>query len=144
MVIKSSDCFEILRVINKMEIKKELINTIMEIIKVQTKAEKIQARLLNMAEAEGKEIREVVEENITIAEQFDDLNGEVQAKGLEMIFIIVENIPKAEQEVYKLLAKLNDCTVKDVKEWEGEKLIEAIKEIIFNEGFQRFFSSLMK
>lgn len=144
MVIKSSDCFEILRVINKMEVKKELINTIMDIIKLQTKIEKVQNKLLSISKTEEKEIKQVVEENIILAEQLEELSGEEQAKGLGIIFTIVENIPKAEQEVYKLIAKLNDCTIKEVKEWECEKLIENIKEIVFNEGFQRFFSSLMK
>lgn len=144
MIITSSDCFEILRVINKMEIKKDLIKSIIEIVKVKTKADKVQGKLLAIAEKEEKEIRQVVEENIILAENFENLDSEMKENMLVIIFTIIENIPKAEQEVYKVLSKLNNCPVKEVKEWEADKLILAIKEIVTNESFQRFFSSMTK
>lgn len=144
MIITSSDCFEILRVINKMEIKKDLIKSIIEIVKVKTKADKVQGKLLAIAEKEEKEIRQVVEQNIVLAENFENLDSEMKENMLEIIFTIIENIPKAEQEVYKVLSKLNNCPIKEVKEWEADKLILAIKEIATNESFQRFFSSMTK
>lgn len=144
MIITSGDCFEILRVINKMEIRKELIKSIVEIVKVQAKVDKVQTKLLAIAEKEEKEIRQVVEENINLAEKLESFNSEMQENVLEIIFTIIENIPKAEQEVYKVLSKLNNCPIKEVKEWEADKLIIVIKEIATNESFQRFFSSMTK
>lgn len=144
MIITSSDCFEILRVINKMEIKKDLIKSIIEIVKVQAKVDKVQGKLLAIAQKEEKELRQVVEENIDLAEKFENLDSEMKENMIEIVFTIVENIPKAEQEVYKVLSKLNNCPIKEVKEWEADKLILAIKEIATSESFQRFFSSMTK
>lgn len=144
MKITSKDCFSILQVINKMNIKKELIETILEIAKVETKVKKIQDTLLGIAEKEGKDIKEVVQENIELSEKYDNLGREIQAKGFELIFLFIENLPKAEKEVYTTLSKIYGVTVKEVEAWEGDKLIEAIKEIATNQAFQRFFSSLMK
>lgn len=144
MKITSKDCFSILQVINKMNIKKELIETILEIAKVETKVKKIQDTLLGIAEKEGKDIKEVVQANIELSEKYDNLGREIQAKGFELIFLFIENLPKAEKEVYTTLSKIYGVTVKEVEAWEGDKLIEAIKEIATNQAFQRFFSSLMK
>lgn len=144
MKITSKDCFSILQVINKMNIKKELIETILDIAKVETKVKKIQDTLLGIAEKEGKDIKEVVQANIELSEKYDNLGREIQAKGFELIFLFIENLPKAEKEVYTTLSKIYGVTVKEVEAWEGDKLIEAIKEIATNQAFQRFFSTLMK
>lgn len=144
MILKSSDCFEILRVINKMEVKKDIIDSIIKITGLTKRLEKVQAKMLGLAATEEKTNKEICEENPDLVIEFDNLEEQIQGMGMEIIFTIVENIPKAEQEVYKVLAKIYETTVKEVKEWEADKLITSIKDIIGNESFKRFFTSIMK
>lgn len=144
MILKSSDCFEILRVINKMEVKKDIIDSIIKITGLTKRLEKVQAKMLGLAATEEKTNKEICEENPDLVIEFDNLEEQIQGMGMEIIFTIVENIPRAEQEVYKVLAKIYETTVKEVKDWEADKLITSIKDIIGNESFKRFFTSIMK
>ena len=144
MILKSSDCFEVLRVINKMEAKKDIIDTIIKITNASKKLDVVQGKLINSAKTEEKTHKEICEENPKLVIEIDNLEGKIQGLGMEIVFTIIENIPKAEQEVYKVLAKMHETTVKEVKEWEADKLITSIKDIIGNESFKRFFTSIMK
>lgn len=144
MELKSVDCFEMLRIINKMDVKKDIIDILVKITGLNKKLEKVQRGLLEIAEKENKTTKEVCSENVEMVLEFDKLEGQIQGLGMEIVFVIIENIPYAETEVYKLLARMNNITVKDVKEWDAEKLINEVKEIIANESFKRFFTSIMR
>lgn len=144
MELKSVDCFEMLRIINKMDVKKDIIDILVKITGLNKKLEKVQRGLLEIAEKENKTTKEVCSENVEMVLEFDKLEGQIQGLGMEIVFVIIENIPYAEAEVYKLLARMNNITVKDVKEWDAEKLINEVKEIIANESFKRFFTSIMR
>lgn len=144
MELKSVDCFEMLRIINKMDVKKDIIDILVKITGLNKKLEKVQRGLLEIAEKENKTTKEVCSENVEMVLEFDKLEGQIQGLGMEIVFVIIENIPYAETEVYKLLARMNNIAVKDVKEWDAEKLINEVKEIIANESFKRFFTSIMR
>lgn len=145
MVIKTGECFEILRIINKMGIKKDIIKIIKDFLKINMKAQKLQNDLLKIAEQKfDGDIDKAVENNLVLAEEYDNATNEQNGLGIEGMFLIVESMPLAENEMVKLIAKLNNVSVGEVKEYEVDVLIEKIKEIIMCESFQRFFSSMMK
>lgn len=145
MKILTTDCFEILKIINKMGIKKEIVKLIKEFLKTNMKVRKLQANLLKIAEKKFKgDIEKAVENNLVLAEEYDNALSDQSGLGMEGIFLIVESMPLAQNETIKLIAKLNGTTTEEVEGYEADVLIEKIKEIIMCESFQRFFSSMMK
>lgn len=145
MIIQTGECFEILRIINKMGIKKDIIKIIKDFLKVNMKVQKLQSNLLKIAEKKFKgDINKAVENNLVLAEEYDNATSEQSGLGIEGVFLVVESMPLAENELVKLISKLNNVTVEEVKAYEVDVLIEKVKEILMCESFQRFFSSLVK
>lgn len=60
---------------------------------------------------------------------------------------IIEGLPKAEKEIYSLLASVSGVSVKEVKELEIDEFLEMVVEFIKKEEFKSFFkvaSTLIK
>lgn len=145
MKILTSDCFELIRIINKMGIKKDLVKLIKELIKVSTKVTKLQTNLLSIAEKKYKgDIEKAVTNNLELAETFDNAQAEQSGLAVEGVFLVVESIPNAENEVKRIISKLYNVTLEEVENYEADELIEKVQGIIASESFQRFFSSIAK
>lgn len=145
MKILTSDCFEIMRIITKMGIKKDLINFIKALFKVNNNVEKIQTILIKIAnEKFDGDIEKAVSENIELAEKHEKAIEEQSGLAMEGVFLIVEHMPHAETDIKKIIARLNGVTLKEVEKYEADELINKIMEIVKSESLMRFFSSMTK
>lgn len=143
IVVKTAECFEILRIINKMNIKKDLIELFQRLMKVGAKVGKYERELIVLAEKKYKnDRRKAVENNIELAEKYDGASMEQNSLGLEALLLVGEHIPNAENEVKQLIAKVHNISIEEVEEFEAFELIEKVKDIIMCQSFTRFFSSL--
>lgn len=145
IVVKTAECFEILRIINKMQIKKDLIELFQRLMKIGAKVGKYERELLELAEKKYKnDRRKAVANNIELAEKYDNATMEQNSLGLEALLLVGENIPNAESEVKRLIAKVHNISMEEVEEFEAFELIEKVKDIIMCQSFARFFSSISK
>ena len=62
-------------------------------------------------------------------------------KSIEFVNLIIENIDKAEQEVYQLLANYSDKTVDEIENQDLFDTLDEIKELITDERLINFFKS---
>ena len=60
--------------------------------------------------------------------------------GINVIFKLVEAIPNAEKEVYKVLSEIYDKDIKEIETQSLEETIEQIKGILQCDSFKYFFS----
>lgn len=139
MRLNTMQCVALIKLINKMELKKDLLDLINKTIKLHTKTEQIQKTMLRMCEEQGKEIKQIVAENEGLAIELDNTTMEIQSITIEGVFTIVEAIPRAENEVYKVVADIKDMNIKDVKEAEGSLLVDFFMDVAKSETFKRFF-----
>ena len=69
-----------------------------------------------------------------------DNNAETQTKlGLELMSCVVSKLWRAEQEVYELLAELNDRPVQEIKNLEIDEIVELLKELVQKGIVEAFF-----
>lgn len=59
--------------------------------------------------------------------------------GINLILLLVENYHKAEKDVHKLLASLNDATVKEIEELPLAEMIGMLKDLRKDDSFTAFF-----
>lgn len=143
--VLTPECFEILRIIGKMGIKKELVKLFKDLMNLSVRISKYEQELLEIADKKYKgDKRKAVSNNLDLATKYDEATAEQSVIGLEALFLIGENIPQAEQEVKRLIAKVHEMKMEEVEELEAFDLIDKIKEIVMCDSFARFFTSMAK
>ena len=152
MNLNTKQGMQLIRIIKKMEIQDELTNTIDEIFENQQKEENAYKKLSNLIVLEYPNYNELEEEERKkISKEFLDKNEELSKKisevqsnnaklGVNLIFKLVEAIPKAEKEVYKVLSEIYDKDIKEIETQSLEETIEQIKGILQCDSFKYFFS----
>lgn len=83
-------------------------------------------------------------ENEDIRVQRNRLSEEQQGCLFEIVYLIIEGIPRAEDLFYKTIADIKGLDVEVVKGTDGAETVEIIKEIINSETFMGFFKLTMK
>lgn len=150
MKITSKQAFSLLRIIEKMELKKDLIEAMNEQMKLEKKLNEAQKELRELAEEKGikditeEEVKVLFEEDKELKIRFAEIQQEQQVKGLELLFLILEKLPHAEKEVYTFLSKVYDIPVKELEELEFDEVATMIKNVVGSESFQRFFTLILK
>lgn len=147
MQINTQQCISILKFINKMEIKKELIEGIKRMVRLNNESEIINQTIIDKLGENRKDIKEVAKfliENEDIRNKKDDIEGEKQEILFNIVFLIIEGIPKAEDIFYKTIADIKGTDVNTVKGLDGAETVGFLKEIINSETFKGFFSLTMK
>lgn len=59
--------------------------------------------------------------------------------GKQFLFMVIENLYLAEQEIIELLAQCSLKTYEEISELSFNELVEMIKELFSSEDFQSFF-----
>ena len=74
-------------------------------------------------------------------EKGDTLNASVGfAVVMDIVSIIVGNLPKAEKEIYSFLASISNQTVQQIQDMEMVEFIGMIKDVVTKEEFKDFFN----
>lgn len=71
----------------------------------------------------------------------EDVNASVGiAVTLDIVSVIVGNLPKCEKEIYSFLASLSGLKVSDLENMEMGEFFKMIKDVVTKEEFKDFFN----
>lgn len=147
MKITTQQCILILKFINAMGIKKDLIDGIKRILGLKNESDLLTRSIAEKLGDKKDDINEVAKflmENEDIRVQRNRLSEEQQGCLFEIVYLIIEGIPRAEDLFYKTIADIKGLDVEVVKGTDGAETVEIIKEIINSETFMGFFKLTMK
>ena len=156
MIVTTSNAFEVLRIIKKIGIKNELMNSLKEISITNKKLESDNKKLLLLLIKENKDYLsleetekdklniKVLNANVDLANEIGELQRRQEEVGLDLLSDFIFNIEKAEQDIYKLLAKIEHLSEKEVAERGIDWTVEKIKEIFLSENVQKLFTYATK
>lgn len=156
MIVTTSNAFEVLRIIKKIGIKNELMNSLKEISITNKKLESDNKKLLLLLIKENKDYLsleetekdklniKVLNENEELANEIGELQRRQEEVGLDLLSDFIFNIEKAEQDIYKLLAKIEHLSEEEVAERGIDWTVEKIKEIFLSENVQKLFTYATK
>ena len=156
MIVTTSNAFEVLRIIKKIGIKNELMNSLKEISITNKKLESDNKKLLLLLIKENKDYLsleetekdklniKVLNANVDLANEIGELQRRQEEVGLDLLSDFIFNIEKAEQDIYKLLAKIEHLSEKEVAERGIDWTVEKIKEIFLSENVQKLFTFATK
>ena len=156
MIVTTSNAFEVLRIIKKIGIKNELMNSLREISITNKKLESDNKKLLLLLIKENKDYLsleetekdkfniKVLNENEELANEIGELQRRQEGVGLDLLSDFIFNIEKAEKDIYKLLAKIEHLGEEEVKERGIDWTVEKVKEIFLSENVQKLFTFATK
>lgn len=156
MIVTTSNAFEVLRIIKKIGIKNELMNSLKEISITNKKLESCNKKLLLLLIKENKDYLsleetekdklniKVLNENVDLANEIGELQRRQEEVGLDLLSDFIFNIEKAEQDIYKLLAKIEHLSEEEVAERGIDWTVEKVKEIFLSENVQKLFTFATK
>ena len=156
MIVTTSNAFEVLRIIKKIGIKNELMNSLKEISITNKKLESDNKKLLLLLIKENKDYLsleetekdklniKVLNEHEELANQIGELQRRQEEVGLDLLSDFIFNIEKAEQDIYKLLAKIEHLSEEEVADRGIDWTVEKVKEIFLSENVQKLFTFATK
>ena len=156
MLVTTSDAFAVIKIIKKMDIKDKLIDVFGKLTNVIKSLEVDNKKLLLLLVAENKDYLsldetekdlvniKVLNANVDLANEIGELQRKQEELGLELISEFIFNIDKAEKDIYKLLAKIEHLTEKEVAERGIDWTVEKVKEIFMSENVQKLFTFATK
>jgi hypothetical protein len=147
MKITTQQCISILKFINAMGIKKDLIDCIKKIFGLKNESNLLTRSIAEKLGDKKDDINEVAKflvENEDIRVQRNRLEEEQQGCLFEIVYLIIEGIPRADDLFYKTIADIKGLDIEVVKDTDGAETVEIIKEIINSETFMGFFKLTMK
>ena len=151
LVISTKEGFMLINVIRKMNIKDKLIACIGELLTNQKEKEKafleLRVKIIekynnynDMTDKEKEDAsNDILSKNTELAKKIGDLVEEENKIGVEILFLVIENIPNAEKDVYKTLGAIYSLNDEEVKGQPLDVTMEQIKGIIKSKTFNTFF-----
>lgn len=156
MKINTANAFLVLKVINKMEMKKDIIDCLKNISTINENIKKNNLKLrdlvlkenenyYDLTDKEQDEINiKVLNANTYLAKRISELQQEQSELGMNLLFTFLEKLPAAEKEVYTTLAKIFNKKVVDIEKQDLDETIEMIKEIARSETVYKLFTLTAK
>ena len=145
--LKGKHIFSLVKLINKMNIKKD----VKEFFKIATKnANKKNTASLKLKlalgelEANEENVNKVFEENEELKEEFASVQESQRELMFDIAFFIMEKTGEGEQDIFKLLADMYSVPVQEISELGFNEMLEAIMNVIKNEEIQKGFLSIFK
>lgn len=154
LIITTTEAMMVLRVINKLNMKNELVKVIGEFTKIQQQSEQQYRKLreLILEDCGGKDEyinlsdddKEIVSNKILlkdngIQEKLVELEEKQNSLGTDILYEFISKLPSAEKEVYKALATIFNKSVKEIEVQELDKTVDMIKEIVKCKSIISFF-----
>ena len=156
MLITTADAFQVIKIIKKMDIKEEIISIFGELTSITKNIKTDNKKLLLLLLAENENYLsldetekdklniKVLNANIDLANEIGELQHKQEQLGLKLISEVIFNLDKAEKDIYKLLAKIEHLSEKEVAERGIDWTAEKIKEIFMSENVQKLFTFATK
>ncbi len=154
LIITTSEAFEVIRIINKLNMKDSLVSSMVEFTRLEQQSQQEYRKVseimikeigsreeyLNLSEEDKTAIsNKVLAENNNIQESLVKINETQTKTGMDILYDFISKIPMAEKEVYKCLSKIFNKPIKEVETQELDKTIEMIKEVVKCKSIISFF-----
>ena len=145
--LKGKHIFSLIKLINKMNIKKEIKEFFKRATKSDRKKNNLTIKLkLALGDMENTpvNVNKVFRENEDLAQCFEEVQEEKKDLMLDIAFFIMEKAGQGEQEIFKLLADMYSMPVQEIEELGFNEMLEAVMKVIKNEEMQQGFLSIFK
>ena len=145
--LKGKHIFSLIKLINKMNIKKEIKEFIKRATKSDRKKNNLTIKLkLALGDMENTpvNVNKVFRENEDLAQCFEEVQEEKKDLMLDIAFFVMEKAGEGEQEIFKLLADMYSMPVQEFEELSFNEMLEAVMKVIKNEEMQQGFLSIFK
>ena len=145
--LKGKHIFSLIKLINKMNIKKEIKEFFKRATKSDRKKNNLTIKLkLALGDMENTpvNVNKVFRENEDLAQCFEEVQEEKKDLMLDIAFFVMEKAGEGEQEIFKLLADMYSMPVQEFEELSFNEMLEAVMKVIKNEEKQQGFLSIFK
>ena len=145
--LKGKHIFSLIKLINKMNIKKEIKEFFKRATKSDRKKNNLTIKLkLALGDMENTpvNVNKVFRENEDLAQCFEEVQEEKKDLMLDIAFFVMEKAEQGEQEIFKLLADMYSMPVQEFEELSFNEMLEAVMKVIKNEEMQQGFLSIFK
>ena len=145
--LKGKHIFSLIKLINKMNIKKEIKEFFKRATKSDRKKNNLTIKLkLALGDMENTpvNVNKVFQENEDLAQCFEEVQEEKKDLMLDIAFFVMEKAGQGEQEIFKLLADMYSMPVQEIEELGFNEMLEAVMKVIKNEEIQQGFLSIFK
>lgn len=145
--LKGKHIFSLIKLINKMNIKKEIKEFFKRATKNDRRKNNLTIKLkLALGDMENTpvNVNKVFRENEDLAQCFEEVQEEKKDLMLDIAFFIMEKAGQGEQEIFKLLADMYSMPVQEIEELGFNEMLEAVMKVIKNEEIQQGFLSIYK
>ena len=145
--LKGKHIFSLIKLINKMNIKKEIKEFFKRATKSDRKKNNLTIKLkLALGDMENTpvNVNKVFRENEDLAQCFEEVQEEKKDLMLDIAFFVMEKAGEGEQEIFKLLADMYSMPVQEFEELGFNEMLEAVMKVIKNEEIQQGFLSIFK
>ena len=145
--LKGKHIFSLIKLINKMNIKKEIKEFFKRATKNDRKKNNLTIKLkLALGDMENTpvNVNKVFRENEDLAQCFEEVQEEKKDLMLDIAFFVMEKAGQGEQEIFKLLADMYSTPVQEIEELGFNEMLEAVMKVIKNEEIQQGFLSIFK
>ena len=145
--LKGKHIFSLIKLINKMNIKKEIKEFLKRATKNDRRKNNLTIKLkLALGDMENTpvNVNKVFRENEDLAQCFEEVQEEKKDLMLDIAFFVMEKAGQGEQEIFKLLADMYSMPVQEIEELGFNEMLEAVMKVIKNEEMQQGFLSIFK
>ena len=145
--LKGKHIFSLIKLINKMNIKKEIKEFFKRATKNDRRKNNLTIKLkLALGDMENTpvNVNKVFRENEDLAQCFEEVQEEKKDLMLDIAFFVMEKAGQGEQEIFKLLADMYSVPVQEIEELGFNEMLEAVIIVIKNEEMQQGFLSIFK
>ena len=152
MKITTQDSFLIIKILNKTGLKKDIMDFIKSTKTLDKKKndayKKLQEVVLedypnyySLSEEEKLKINEeMLSKHSDLQKEIEVVEEEKQEVLMNLLFSILEKVEVAEEDFYKLIAKIKGITTDEAKELDIIELFGTLTNLISNESVQKVFS----
>lgn len=145
--LKGKHIFSLIKLINKMNIKKEIKEFFKRATKNDRRKNNLTIKLkLALGDMENTpvNVNKVFRENEDLAQCFEEVQEEKKDLMLDIAFFVMEKAGQGEQEIFKLLADMYSMPAQEFEELGFNEVLEAVMKVIKNEEMQKGFLSIFK
>lgn len=147
--ITTKQAISLLRLINKMGIKDNLLSFFRDSAKFENEKQSTMVELYDKLEDKEIDITNEVTtqlfiNNPDIYKRYKDIEENEQVTGLSIVTDVILAIPNAEKDFYKCVSEIFNITVKEAEEKDVVDVVKGIMAIFSSQQFMGFFQSVMK
>lgn len=151
MVITTKIAINGLQLINKLGIKKELLDFMSMSAKAQGRIDNLYKEifvaegLIEKEEYTDADVDKALAKQSDKAKEIENIKAEVEGVGLDLILTtLIERVPNCEKDFYKFITLVSGKTEKQVSELDIAEVVEIVREVFMSESFKSFFSVMNK